>query len=147
MVDGITTSGSTISPAIAGAGLPGYNHTIISISGVKVLADIADSQDKKEKGLGVRENMTEGEGMLFLFDKDYPYPFWMIGMKFPIDIIWLDNNKTVVHIEHSLPPCPNQLDCPNHQPDHNARYVLETTAGFSDRHGVKTGTQVEFSLN
>jgi uncharacterized membrane protein (UPF0127 family) len=133
--------------AVAGAGLPGYNHTVVSIADARILADIADTPDKKTKGLAVRSNMTEGEGMLFLFDNDYPHPFWMNGMKFPIDIIWLDSNKTVVHIEHSLPPCPNQFDCPNHQPDHNARYVLETVAGFSERHGVKDGTQAQFSLN
>ncbi|HEX6561230.1 MAG TPA: DUF192 domain-containing protein [Nitrososphaera sp.] len=133
--------------AVAGAGLPGYNHTVVTISGVRILADIAETQDKKEKGLDVRNNMTETEGMLFPFDTDYPHPFWMNGMKFPIDIIWLDSNKTVVHIEHSLPPCPNQFDCPNHQPDKNARYVLETVAGFSERHGVKEGTQAQFDLN
>lgn len=139
-----TTPGVT---AVAGAGLPGYNHTVVTIADVCMLADIADTDDKKTKGLDVRGNMTEGEGMLFVFDTDYPHPFWMNGMKFPIDIIWLDSNKTVVHIEHSLPPCPNQFDCPNHQPDKNARYVLETVAGFSERHGVKDGTQVQFSLN
>lgn len=133
-------------PVVAGSGLPGYNHTIVSIGGVNVLADVADTDDKRIKGLDVRDNMTETEGMLFLFDADYPHPFWMNGMKFPLDIIWLDSNKTVVHIEHSLPPCPNQFDCPNHQPDKNARYVLETVAGFSDRHGVTDGTQAQFDL-
>ncbi len=139
--------GAPIIQTAAGEGLPGYNHTVVTIGGVHLLVDIADTQAKKVKGLAVRSNMTEGEGMLFLFDTDYPHPFWMNGMKFPIDIIWLGSNKTVVHIEHSLPPCPNQFDCPNHQPERNARYVLEAVAGFSERHGVKDGTKAEFALN
>ncbi|UVS68724.1 DUF192 domain-containing protein [Nitrososphaera viennensis] len=133
-------------PVASEGGLQGYNHTIVSIADVNLLADIADTPDKKTKGLAVRSSMTEGEGMLFVFDADYPHPFWMNGMKFPIDIIWLDSEKTVVHVEHSLPPCPNQFDCPNYQPDKNARYVLETVAGFSERHGVKEGTQAQFEL-
>jgi uncharacterized membrane protein (UPF0127 family) len=133
-------------PIAVGGGLHGYNHAMVSIGDTSLLADIADTVDKKIKGLGVRNNMTEGEGMLFPFDTDYPHAFWMNGMKFPIDIIWLDSNKTVVHIEHSLPPCPSQFDCPNHQPDKNARYVLETVAGFSERHGIKDGTQAQFDL-
>ncbi|HVX02619.1 MAG TPA: DUF192 domain-containing protein [Nitrososphaera sp.] len=145
IVQGGAASDSSIS-AVAGSGLPGYNHTIVTIGGVQILADIADTNDKKTKGLDVRDNMTETEGMLFPFDVDYPHAFWMNGMKFPLDIIWLDSNKTVVHIEHSLPPCPNQFDCPNHQPDKNARYVLETVAGFSERHDVKDGTQAQFNL-
>jgi uncharacterized membrane protein (UPF0127 family) len=128
------------------AGLPGYNHTVVSIAGVNLITDIADTQDKKTKGLDVRDNMAEGQAMLFPFDIDYPHPFWMYGMKFPLDIIWLDNQKIVVHIEHSLQPCPNQFDCPTYKPGQNARYVLETVAGFSDRHGIKEGTQAQFQL-
>ena len=127
-------------------GLPGYNQTVVSIGGVRLLADIADTPEKQRVGLGVRVSMEEGEAMLFPFATESRHPFWMNGMKFPIDIIWLDADKRVVHIERDLQPCPNIVDCPNYTPDEDALYVLETVASFSERHGVVEGTQAEFDL-
>ena len=86
-----------------------------------------------------------GEAMLFPFETEGRHSFWMQGMKFPIDIIWLDSAKTVVHIEPQLEPC-TPLDCPSYQPDQNAMYVLETVAGFSEKWGVTEGTRAEFHI-
>ncbi|MGI0006365.1 MAG: DUF192 domain-containing protein [Nitrososphaera sp.] len=135
------------SPIVTVGGLPGYNQTVVSIGDVRLLADIAADPNQKSLGLGVRNNMTEAEGMLFPFESEAPHGFWMNGMKFPIDIIWLDSGKKVVHIEPDLKPCPSVLDCPNYVPDSNALYVLETVAGFSERHDVTVGTQAEFELS
>ncbi|MGI0020187.1 MAG: DUF192 domain-containing protein [Nitrososphaera sp.] len=135
------------SPIVRAGGLPGYNQTVVSIGDVRLLADIAADPNQKSLGLGVRNNMTEAEGMLFPFESEAPHGFWMNGMKFPIDIIWLDAGKKVVHIEPDLKPCPSVLDCPNYTPDRNSMYVLETVAGFSERHNVTVGTQAEFELS
>lgn len=134
-------------PVAKECGLEGYDQTVVYISDVGLLADIADTPEKKSLGLGVRDSMDEGEAMLFPFEVAGRHSFWMNGMKFPIDIIWIDTNKTVVHIEHSRQPCPNQFDCPSYQPDENAIYVLETVAGFSERHSITDGTKVEFDLD
>jgi uncharacterized membrane protein (UPF0127 family) len=138
--------GGPLEPAGQEGGLPGYNQTVVSIADVRLLADIADTPEKRSLGLGVRDSMAEGEGMLFLLETSSRQPFWMNGMKFPIDIIWINSDKEVVHIEHSLEPCPSPVDCPNYAPDEEALYVLETVAGFSERHNVTDGTRVEFDL-
>lgn len=132
-------------PVLTEGGLEGYDQTVVYISDVGLLTDIADTPEKKSLGLGVRESMGEGEAMLFPFEVEGRHSFWMHGMKFPIDIIWLDSDKTVVHIEHSLQPC-TPLDCPSYQPDEDAKYVLETVAGFSERHDIADGTSAEFDL-
>jgi hypothetical protein len=141
----VVSAGPQSHPLVKQTGLPGYNQTVVSIGGVTLLADIADTPDKMNLGLGIRDNMTESQAMLFPFKQEGRQGFWMNGMKFPIDIIWINADKQVVHIEHSLPPCPNIVDCPVHTPDQQAMYVLETTAGFSQRHNVTDGAQVEFS--
>ena len=138
------SAGPPTHPVVKQAGLAGYNQTVVSIGDAKVLADIADTPDKMNLGLGIRDNMTESQGMLFPFQSEGQWGFWMSGMKFPIDIIWINADKQVVHIEHSLPPCPNIADCPTHTPEKQAKYVLETTAGFAQRHNVTEGTKVEF---
>lgn len=139
-----TVSGNPV-PMLNEGGLEGYDQTAVYISDVGLLADIADTQEKKSLGLGVRDSMEEGEAMLFLFENEAKHSFWMHGMKFPIDIIWLDSDKTVVHIEHSLQPC-TPLDCPSYQPDKDSLYVLETVAGFSKKHGITEGTKADFDL-
>ncbi|MDQ4012401.1 MAG: DUF192 domain-containing protein, partial [Thermoproteota archaeon] len=74
------------------------------------------------------------------------HTFWMKNMKFPIDIIWLDSDKTIVHIEHNLQPCSFELLCPTYKPNVESLYVLETVGGFAEKHDIVKGTMVEFDL-
>jgi uncharacterized membrane protein (UPF0127 family) len=99
-----------------------------------------------KEGLDIKHNLKENEAMLFYFQQPGKYPFWMHGMKFPIDIIWIDGSKRVIHIEHDLQPCITDLACPSYSPDKDALYVLEVAAGFSQRHNVSIGTKVDFQL-
>jgi uncharacterized membrane protein (UPF0127 family) len=84
--------------------------------------------------------------MLFVFDEEAEHTFVMKNMKFPIDIIWMDADKTVVHIERNLQPCSSGLFCPTYKPNDDSLYVLETVGGFAERHDVVKGTMVEFEL-
>ena len=126
-----------------------YLHAKVVVNGFDVMADIALTSEQQTKGLDVKNNLTENQGMLFVFQQPYRYGFWMIGMKFPIDIIWLDSNGVVTHIEHSLKPCPpasSNLACPLYFPEKDSQYVLETVAGFSMKHNVGLGTHMSFEL-
>lgn len=140
------SNSSGIEPAVMKGGLKGYNQTVVTIGGVQLVADIADTPEKQTLGLDVRESMDESQAMLFPFKNPSILPFWMNGMKFPLDIIWIGEDMRVVHVEHGLKPCPNSFDCPSYQPSENAKYVLETVAGFAKKHGVDKGTPVEFEL-
>ncbi|HYA82185.1 MAG TPA: DUF192 domain-containing protein [Candidatus Bathyarchaeia archaeon] len=126
-----------------------YLHAKVVVNGYDVLADIALTGEQQTKGLDVKNNLTENQGMLFVFQQPYRYGFWMIGMKFPIDIIWLDSNGVVTHIEPSLKPCPpasSNLLCQTYFPEKDSQYVLETVAGFSTKHNVRLGTHISFEL-
>ena len=109
---------------------------------------LALTNDQQVKGLSIKDHLKENEGMLFVYERPTRQGFWMKDMKFPIDIIWLDNNGTVVHIKHSAQPCivGFAFICPTYIPDKDSRYVLETVAGFSKSHGIKVGTNVDFQL-
>jgi uncharacterized membrane protein (UPF0127 family) len=126
-----------------------YLHAKVTVNGFDVMADVAVTDEQHTKGLDIKNNLTENQGMLFVFEQPYRYGFWMKGMKFPIDIIWLDTNGTVTHIEHSLKPCPpsnSNLVCPVYFPEKDSLYVLETVPGFSMKHNVTLGTHVSFEL-
>jgi uncharacterized membrane protein (UPF0127 family) len=121
----------------------GYKKIDVKVNGVTLVADVASSSEQRSKGLAVKDTLAENESMLFVFSKANDYQFWMKDMKFPIDILWLDADRYVIHIEHSLEPCDSD-GCPLYKPDGKAQYVLETVAGFAEKYGVDENTIVEF---
>ncbi len=123
-----------------------YLQTKVTINNFDLTVHLAMTNEQIIKGLVIKDQLKENEGMLFVYQLPAKYTFSMRGMKFPIDIIWLDNARKVIHIEHSLEPCPSDIDCPKYIPSAAALYVLETIAGFSNRHDVKIGTQIDFHL-
>jgi len=84
--------------------------------------------------------------MLFFLEEPRKASFWMKNMHFPIDIIWLDENFTIVHIEKTLSPCTSTFYCPSYTPLKESLYVLETIAGFSNKHNIKIGEKIDFHL-
>jgi uncharacterized membrane protein (UPF0127 family) len=124
-----------------------YRRVVVSVNGIELVAYVAATNEQKAKGLSVKDTLPEYEAMLFVFETAQEHSFWMKNMKFPIDIIWLDSDKAVVHIEHNLQPCSFDLLCPSYKPNNNALYVLETVAGFAQKHDIVEGTRVEFQLS
>jgi uncharacterized protein len=151
----IGTSGSNQQELIIGERAPPsspnccYRQLNITVNGIELVADVAATQDQRTKGLSVKDALAENEAMLFVFDTAYKHPFWMKNMKFPIDIIWLNSDKTVIHIEHNLKPCGFDLFCMTYEPHNNnskSLYVVETVAGFAEKHNIVEGTTFEFQL-
>jgi uncharacterized protein len=120
-----------------------YLRAKISIKGVELSAEIPTTQELMGKGLAVKNELKENESMLFVFDKPEKHSFWMKDMKFPIDIIWLRSNGKIVHIEENLEPCPLVIICPSYTPNADSQYVLETVAGFTQRHNISVGTNID----
>lgn len=116
----------------------------VIIGGVTVNVELARSIADRSKGLGGHTPLGERDGMLFIFESAALHAFWMKGMTFPLDIIWIQDGK-VVHLEANLPP-PKPADTdatlPVYSPRAPALYVLEVNAGFAGQHGISVGTPV-----
>jgi uncharacterized membrane protein (UPF0127 family) len=123
-----------------------YLRAKVSIEGYELSAEIPVTGELMSKGLSVKNQLRENESMLFIFEEPLRHTFWMKDMKFPIDIIWLDSNGKIVHIEENLMPCPLVLICPSYAPNADSQYVLETIAGFAQRHNISLGTTIKFEL-
>jgi uncharacterized protein len=123
-----------------------YTQAIVTANGFDVRTDLAITNDQHIKGLSIKNHLRENQGMLFMFETPAKYGFWMKDMKFRLDIIWLDNNRTVVHIEHDLGPCYSDFQCPTYTPQKDSLYVIETVAGFSQKHRVNIGTRIDFHV-
>ena len=123
-----------------------YMRTMVTAKNTTLFVDLALSPDQQSRGLSGREKMSENQGMLFVMQSPGRYGFWMKEMKFPLDIFWLDKNGTIVYFKQNLQPCLTILDCPTYAPDTDSLYVLETVAGFAQRHAITKGTQLNFRL-
>lgn len=125
---------------------PNYEKTTISINGFNISMAIASTDEQRIRGLSGVEMMNENEGMLFLFDRPSKQGIWMNKMNFPIDIIWLDSNNKVVHIEKRLEPCKLFLACPVYNPQVDSIYVIELRSGFADDHSIKNDMIINFDV-
>jgi len=108
--------------------------------------EVVKERAKRRMGLMFRESLDEDKGMLFVFDKSYPYSFWMKNTLIPLDMIWIDKNKEVVHIERNVPSCKME-PCPRYSPRKKALYVLEVNAGQAEKVGLQEGSLFEFNFN
>lgn len=117
----------------------------IVIDGVNLHVEIASTPQAQQRGLSGRDPLAPNHGMLFDFNSEGEgtYGFWMIDMKFPLDIIWFNAQRHVVYIQQNLPPCTPQ-GCPIFTPPVNALYVLEVNAGFVQAHNVSIGDTFNF---
>jgi uncharacterized membrane protein (UPF0127 family) len=104
----------------------------------RVSVEIADTEEKRARGLMFREKMAPNDGMIFLFEEPGNYPFWMKNTLIPLDMIWLDQDARIVWIAHSVPPCKAD-PCPTFDHEGNALYVVEVVSGFAKQHKVKVG--------
>ena len=102
---------------------------------------LAKTEGEREKGLGGLAALHPNQGMLFVFETPDLYPFWMKDMRFAIDIIWLDEKCTVVHLEKNVEPDTSPLQPKIYSPRKLSVYVLEVNAGFSDKHNITVGTR------
>lgn len=105
--------------------------------------EIADTPELRSKGLSGRGYLKPDEGMLFIFPFPGNYGFWMKNMKFPLDIIWIKDNKIVGMIIGAEPEMEEPLTVYN--PPEPIDKVLEINAGLTQKLGIKIGDNVVFS--
>jgi uncharacterized membrane protein (UPF0127 family) len=102
--------------------------------------EVADTGEKWEQGLGARDALCDSCGMFFIFDHPDTYGFWMKGMRFPLDILWIKSGK-IVHIERNVDFHDQQRV---YQPGASADRVLEVNAGTCEKLGIRAGDEVLF---
>ena len=107
--------------------------------------EIVSNESDRMKGLQFRKSLEQDKGMLFVFSESHRSVFWMKDTFIPLDIIWIDESRKVVHIEHNVPPCKKD-SCPAYSTPYEALYVLEINAGKAEEIGLKEGDLLRFDL-
>ena len=115
----------------------------IELDGVTLTVELATTPAAQQQGLSDRDSMSADHGMLFIFNQEAEWGFWMHEMRFSLDIIWFNASRQAVFIEQDLLPCTPAV-CPVYTPPVNVMYVLEVNAGFVTTNGVKLGDSFSF---
>lgn len=111
----------------------------VSVGGVPISVEIADTPALRETGLMHRDSLPANHGMLFVYADEQMRSFWMRNTKIPLDIAFIDRNGSIVNIE--------QMEA---QTDENtistapAMYALEMSLGWFEANGVGIGDRLEF---
>jgi uncharacterized membrane protein (UPF0127 family) len=118
---------------------PGNTVVFQTASGnVEVFVEIADSPEKMREGLMFRESLPEDSGMLFIFEGEAIRSFWMKNTLLPLDMIFINSELEIVHIEKDVQPCESD-PCRTYSSQLPAEYVIEVNAGFSQRKDLNAG--------
>ena len=110
---------------------------------IEIDIEIADTEMERRMGLMFRSPIPDDMGMWFIFEKARPQTFWMKNVSFPIDIIFIDEDFYIRKIWKSVPPC-LEVPCDYYLSGFDAKYTLETVAGFCDANGVIENQRVIF---
>src|SRR5437899_4092397 len=116
---------------------------VVFPDGYAVTVEVAADDATRQQGLMYRDRLPPEGGMIFFFPQSGHYPFWMKNTLIPLDLIWIDDTKRIVHVAHDIPPCKAD-PCPSYPPNAMARYVLEVAAGEAARHGLANGQTLRF---
>ena len=127
--------------------MPTPTGPIVTVGDTIFRAEIADTPELRSKGLGERDSLAEQTGMLFIFPSGQTSSFWMKGMRFPLDFVWIGEECTVVdlieNVQHSPPDTPSS-ELEIFAAASPAAYTFEINAGEVSRFSIEVGDDVRF---
>jgi len=140
----LTFNQDTWQSFIPGSGNANLDHTRIKINETIINIEVADTAAERNRGLSSRESLAADSGMLFVFDKPKQTQFWMKGMRFALDMIFIRDGKVVDILRNVPPPEDGQKDdqLPLYQPVTEIDMMLEVPAGFADSRNIQIGDTV-----
>ena len=109
----------------------------IAVNGAKLDIEIADTPEKRLKGLMNRKKLDPNSGMMFVFQDSDEHSFWMKDTHIPLSIAYIDDKGTILNIEDMKP---HSLD--SVKPNGPCRYALEVNKGWFDKNGIRAGDEI-----
>ncbi|MDR3019483.1 MAG: DUF192 domain-containing protein, partial [Treponema sp.] len=102
-----------------------------------IKTEIAKTQEERNQGLMHRKSLPDGEGMLFVFERDQIMSFWMKNTLIPLSIAFIASDGRILEIKNMYPNDQNSV-----LSSRSARYALEVPQGWFARAGVVIGDVV-----
>lgn len=109
----------------------------------KIEIEAAIDRNKQMQGLMYRSRMDEDKGMLFIYPNESMEAFWMKNTLIPLDIAFIDGKGQIDTIYRNAIP----LDTTPLPSRRKIQFVVETSGGYTNRHGIKEGDLIEYKLD
>ena len=115
----------------------------MKIKDLIVDVSVAKTWPERIKGLSETPYLPDNLVKLFVFDTPAFHSIWMKDMLYSIDIMWVDVDNIIIHIEEkaTLESYPNVF-----VPDEPALYVIEAVAGFVSTNKIEIGDKIILPL-
>lgn len=112
------------------------SEVVVRVGEIVFRVEVAETPEQQARGLAGRETLEADRGMLFVFSSFGVHRFTMNGMLFPLDFIWIRENRVIGVTENAAPGTavinpPEAVDA-----------VLEVNAGAAAEFGIKAGDAV-----
>ena len=108
---------------------------------VEITVEMARTDEEKAQGLMYRKKLPDGQGMIFIYDRDQQMSFWMKNTLIPLSIAFIAADGRIVEIRDMQPH-----DLSAVKSSRSVRYALETPQGWFDRAGVKPGDVINLQI-
>lgn len=144
-------SGPKAPPTVVGTATPAITvlpRIQLRYGGGNLIVEVATTAEQSDRGLGYRDSLFERGGMLFDLHQTTTPVFWMKGMRFALDMVWIGEDKKVIAVTANVPPEPGVADAAlkRYSPPSPARWVLELNAGAAAMFGIAAGTELGFDI-
>lgn len=103
----------------------------------RIQAEVADTPEKRSRGLMMRRSLGANEGMIFVFERSEVHCFWMKNTPLPLSIAFIADDGRIVNIEQMAPQTED-----SHCPTAAVRYALEMEQGWFERKGIRPGDRI-----
>ncbi|MEI7452298.1 MAG: DUF192 domain-containing protein [Candidatus Falkowbacteria bacterium] len=123
--------------------LKNQTDTVV-INGQTIDVQIADTNQLRYQGLSGQKKICELCGMLFIFPETKVEEMVMRNMNFPLDIIYINNNKIVKIDANLLPEGADPLFI--YSSELPVDYILEVNSSFTDKYDITVGNEVTFNF-
>ncbi len=119
-----------------------YDDAWVFVGNQDFQTELAITPAEQRQGLMFRKSMQDNQAMLFIYQKPRRVAFWMKNTLIPLDMLFFDDNGSLVEIKENIPPC-KTATCPTYPARYpRIKYVLEINAGLSQKLGLKVGDKL-----
>ena len=133
--DGMDTSADRADVQVS---TPPWGHAWVIFGSDTVVAEVARTPEERQQGLMYREELADGRGMLFVFDRAEARSFWMQNTYIALDIAYLDEGKRIMNIL-AMEPLSDDL----YESTGPALFALEVPQGWFEARGIRAGDRAE----
>ncbi|MEO0077233.1 MAG: DUF192 domain-containing protein, partial [candidate division WOR-3 bacterium] len=75
----------------------------LTIKNIKIKVELANTPEKRALGLMHRKQLDWNSGMLFIFEQEGIYPFWMKFTQIPLSIAFISRDNVILDILEMVP--------------------------------------------